>query len=575
MTVERTLQQLQQMLEAGQPQKAAAAIASSQAELAEDPRALMPILDELDRQRNAAALQPIIEKLQEFNILPLETSIFDLRLKFRAGEHAQALRAADKVLAIANDNVEALRTGGRIGNLVRDENIALRYWERLSRASPNDPEAPLQTARIYARRAQYTQALDWAKRAIECRPDASEPLQIAVSAALETGWPAACDALLVKLFATDRARALKALTRLVQELDCEGVARVFVALQPHVAGDQAFDDIVAKAFSRWLVAALEQELASRELEAAAYYRAARSVRPTDANAQRALERLSLPSLVAMRDAFNARDFSGATEHGMMATRINPDCFEAWQTVGRAQFTRGSTEEASVSFRRCTELNPRDANTWLTYGLALNQAGDRRGGLAAFQKARGLADSEVKREADASIAALHPLLVRDAKQAALGGNIDLAWEFTDDALSVRPGDADVLKLRQDLLRQQREQIRQAWSAGSDSAVSLCRRFLEKSPGDSYASTVLGRTLMRMRAYADALPVWESVSARSPGDSHPHLQIARCCRSLKIRDRGLTATDAALRIDPTLREAAELGDFLKSLPPTPAGSTPPKR
>lgn len=565
MTVERTLQKLQQMLDTGQAQKAAATIASSQAELAEEPRALLPILDELDRQRNVDAMQPIIEKLQEFNILPLETSIFDLRMKFRAGDHAKALRAADKVLAIANDNVEALRTGGRIGNLIRDENVALRYWERLGRASPNDPEAPLQTARIYLRRAQYAQALDWAKRALDCRPEASEPLQIAVGAGLETGWPVSCDLLLVRLFAADRARALKALTRLVQDLDCEGVARVFCALQQHLAGDQAFDDIVAKAYSGWLVAALEQELASRELEAAAYYRAARSVRPADANAQRALERLSLPSLVAMREAFNGRDFPGSIEHGVMATRINPDCFEAWQTVGRAQFTRGNSAEAGNAFRRCTELNAKDAHCWLTYGLVLNQAGDRRAALAAFQKARGLTDSEVKREADASIAALHPLLVRDAQQTAADGNIDLAWDFTGAALSIRPGDADVLKLRQDLLRQQREQIRQAWNAGSDSAASLCRRFLEKSPGDAYASTVLGRTLMRMRAYADALPIWENLSARNPADSHAHLQVARCCRSLKIRERGLAAAETALRLDPSLREAAEVLGFLKTLPP----------
>jgi len=353
------------------------------------------------------------------------------------------------------------------------------------------------------------------------------------------------------------------------------VARVVASLPPQLASDQTVADIVAKAYSGWLVAGLEQELASRELDAAAYYRAARTLKPGESNAQRALDRLSLPSLMAMRDAFNGRDFGGAIEHGGMATRIDPDLFEAWQMLGRAQFTRGSAVEAGIAFRRCTELNSKDAPSWLTLGLVLNQAGDRQAALAAFQKARGLADSEVKREADASIAALHPLLVRDAQQAASEGNVDLAWAFSESALTIRSGDSEVVQLRHDLLRQQREQIRQAWNSGSDSATDLCRRYLQKSPNDIYASTVLGRTLMRMRAYAEALPIWENLSRLAPEDSHNHLQVARCCRALKIKERGVSAAEAAIRLDPSLHEAAEAADFLKALPSSKSNLGLPRR
>jgi tetratricopeptide (TPR) repeat protein len=266
----------------------------------------------------------------------------------------------------------------------------------------------------------------------------------------------------------------------------------------------------------------------------------------------------------MRDAFNSRDFPGAIEHGVMAARINPDSFEAWQTVGRAQFTRSNIADASDAFRRCTDLNPKDAHSWLTYGLVLNQAGERRAALLAFQKARGVADSEVKKEADASISALYPLLVRDAQQAATDGNIRLAWDSSDAALVIRPNDVGVTQLRRNLLRQQREQIREAWNASSDSVAGLCRYYLEKSPDDLYVSTVLGRTLMRTRAYAEALPIWENLCARNLEDSRNYLQVARCCRSLKIRDKGLIAAERALRLDPELHEAAEVADLLKGLP-----------
>ena len=321
--MDTTLQKLQVALDDGQIDKAASVLAASAAELSKDPRVLLPLLDALDRQRKDDVLAAFAVKVQELNLLPLETAIFDLRVKFRGSQYAQALRLVDRVLALSAGHAEALRTGGRIGNLTKDDGVALRYWERLAQASASDAEAPLQAARIHQRRQQHTQALNWAQIAAERGPDALEPLQIAVASGMEVGWPEGCDGLLAGQFKTDRARALKALTRLAQELDAENAARLLSFLQQQFPGDQGIAEIAAKAFSEWLVSALEQELASRELEAAAYYRAARAVQPGDALAQRALDRLFAPGLLAMREAFNSRDFGGAVEHGDMAARINP------------------------------------------------------------------------------------------------------------------------------------------------------------------------------------------------------------------------------------------------------------
>jgi tetratricopeptide (TPR) repeat protein len=363
------------------------------------------------------------------------------------------------------------------------------------------------------------------------------------------------------MFKIDRARALKALGRLAQELDAERAAPLLSLLQEQFPGDPAIGEIASKCFSEWVVNALEQELASRELEAAAFYRAARKVQPSNPNAQRALDRLCGPSLLAMREAFNSRDFAGAVEHGEMAARINPECVEAWQTIGRAQFTRGNVSEAVEAFRRCTEFDPKNAHAWLTFGLALNQGGDRPGALRSFQTARGLADNDVKREAEASIAALHPVLAREAQQAAVDGDIEHAWQAAEAALAIRRDDGDMVQLRRSLLRQHQAQIREAWNTGAGNIVSLCRSYLERASGDLYVLTVLGRTLMRQRAYGEALPVWESVCKLSPQDAHGFLQIARCCRSLKFKERGQTAADAALRLDRNLTEAADLANFFR--------------
>lgn len=530
---------------------------------AQDPRELLAALEGLDRQRDDNALVAMIESVRARSILALECAIFEMRVKYRAGDDKSTLQAIDKVLALSPDNIEALRAGGRIANKIGDGNLGMTYWERLARTSANDSEAALQVARIYRRRRQHADALEWARRAADRRTELTEPLLIAVGAAVELGWPASADPLLARLFKMDRKSALAALSRLTQEPEPESLARLLSLFQKQFATDPAISENVGKVYSNWLVAALEHELGSRELDAAAYYRAARSVRPSDANAHKALERLSLPSLVAMRDAFNRRDFSGAVEHGTMAARINPDCLEAWQTLGRAQFALGNVGEAGEACRRCTELNPKDGSTWLTYGLVLNQSGNRRGALQAFQTARGFANAELKGEIDASIVALHPLLVRDSQQAALADDLEGAWASCQAALTIRQGDKPLEQFKHDLLRRLREQIRQAWNNSDDNVAALCRLFLEKVPGDPNVATMLGRTLMKARAYAEALPVWESLARQNPQDSHNHLQIARCCRGLKMRDRGILAAEAALRIGPQLNEAAEIAKYLRGL------------
>ena len=139
---------------------------------------------------------------------------------------------------------------------------------------------------------------------------------------------------------------------------------------------------------------------------------------------------------------------------------------------------------------------------------------------------------------------------------------MTWQATDAALSIRREDAGLDQLRRNLLRQLHGQIRDAWNAGAENTEALCRSYLEKVPADLYASTVLGRTLMRSRAYAEALPVWEAVCRLSPQDAHPFLQVARCCRSLKLKDKGTAAAETALRLDPALQEATDIVAQFKS-------------
>jgi tetratricopeptide (TPR) repeat protein len=554
---------INQLLDRGEAPAAAELAIGSIAEFSDEPRLILRILEALNKGRDDPQLLLFFTKLEERDVLPFESLVFALRASFRASDYARALQLVGRILERFEGHIEALRTAGRIGNLTRDEGLALQYWERLARAAPNDLEAALQSARIRMRRHQYAQALDWARLAVRAQPTATEPLQIAVGAGIAVGWPEDCDVLLARLLPLDRNRATRTASQLVAMFDAATASRALAVLRRRFPNDETLMEIVGEACSQWLVGGLEQELASREVEAGVFYYALRRVRPTDADAKRALDRLSLPHLVAMREAFGNRDFAGAIEHGSMATRIDPECLEAWQTLGRAQFNRGEASAARDAFRRCSELNPEDARSWLTYGLVLNQTGERTAAFAAFRKAQRLAsDAEVGREATASLAALYPVLVRESHQAVADGRIEAAWDFHDAALTIR-AEGGIDELRRDLLRATREKIRELWNRKSVSVVPLCRRYLEESPNDSHVLTVLGRTLMGMHAYSEALPVWERLCAQNPSDGHLHLQVARCCRSLRLVDKGVASAEEALRRDAGLQEAAEVAEFLKSI------------
>ena len=532
----------------------------------EGPGALRELLETLSRQRKDDEIFAVIAQLERRNMLPADSLIFALRARFRSGEYSTALKIIDRILNDADDNVEALRTGGRIGNLTRDDDVALKHWQRLALVSPADQEAALQVARIQFRGARYAEALDWARRASMVPRESDEALRIAVEAGLEVGWPEECDRLLVRLIVGDRTRGLKSISRLVATFETSIAARALAALRQQFPSDAELADLADKTCSRWLVAGMERELASRDLEAAVYFGALRRVRPGDVQVRRAIERLSMPSLLAMRDALGARDFAGAKAHGTMVTRIDPDNLEAWQAVGRAEFGSGDAAGARDAFRRCTELKAEDARMWLTYGLTLNQTGERPAALAAFQKALELGtDPEARREAEASIGALFPGLVQDANDAAARGDIEAAWTCFASVAAARLDDGETERLRKLLLRQSRDRIRQLWSTKSREAVPLCRLYLDQSPDDAYVMMVFGRSLMETRAHGEALPIWERLSAGDARNGHLHLQIARCCRSLKLVEKGRSAAAEALRLDPGLQEAAAISEYLAGLRP----------
>ena len=396
---------------------------------------------------------------------------------------------------------------------------------------------------------------------MSARQDKTEAMRIASQAGLELGWPESCDEFLAAMFTTDETSAVRIAAHLTRSFDPATAARALSIAQARRPDDAAITDIVDKAVAEWLVAGLEHELASREAQAANCFNAARRCRPASVEASRAIERLNLPNLGPMRDAFANRDFTAAADYAEAATRIDHDCVEAWRVAARSLFSMGKSVEALAAFRRCAELDASDARTWLALGIALNQANDRVAALGAFRQARALGDAQVARETETIVVALFPALIDDAGAAEDGGRLGEAWRLYEAAAEIRPIDSAIVALQRKLLRRTREEIRVLWEVKSADIVPLCRTVLRFSPHDRQILTMLARMSMTTRNYADALPIWEELCASDPDNGHLHLQIARCCRALNLADRGIAAANSARRLDPNLHEATEIEHALR--------------
>lgn len=555
-------QSISRLIENGELDRAMAAIIEDPSRFSEDLTPIYLVLEALDKRRREGDLLRLVEALESRGVLQQDSLIFRLRVQHRAGDNEAALQTIEQILSTAPNNIEALRTGGRIGNNTRQEDVALLYWERLSAAAPNDAEAPLQVARIRLRREEYAAAFEFAQRASAARPETAEPVEIFLRAALAIGRSEECGPLLSRLLGLDRAKALSLLNQLTSRDDPEAISRVLALLLREHSEDQEITQIATILYNAWLVTGLEHELGSRDLLAGTYYRCAHLLRPSEPVADQGLKRLLRYSITAMRNAFRSGEFEAVRENADRALQIDCNCFEAWQTLARACINRREFAQAREPSRRCTELQPEDARNWLNYGRVLRHSGDKLAALAAYRKVQQLADDpegDLAREAGSSLRFLLSSLIEDVRQAIAAGDTESAWKMCGAAIEIVPDSSELDRLKTILSRDLRKQIQQLWNASSTDVIVPCRRYLEMDAEDPYVLSVLGRTLMRVRDYELALPVWEKLIEKNPDDSHLHIQIARCCRALKLTEKGLAAAREALRLDPSFEEASEVVRF----------------
>lgn len=509
----------------------------------------------------------LFQRARSLGPLPPDELIFKIRTEYRLNMFSEAMTSIDELLIARPNHAEALKTAGRIANIQKDAALARDFWTRLAKADPVDPDGPLQLARIAERDENFVDAIAWGRRLLTAVPEHPEGLSIVATAAIRSGELDGIGTILAAYSVADRERALKLLSQLPMHEEPEIYADALASFRDRVPGDAYLSVLVQDTVETFLEDGIRGEIASRDIEAAKFYRAIRRIDEGNANAEVGLERLRRPLLSLMRDAFRQQRPDKVIEHGRRAVEIDPQCLEALMMLGRTCFYTEDFVQARNCFERAAKFHAKESWAWLNLARTLDRLEEWGDALKAYRHVIALSgndNSDRVVESERAIRALYAKSLFAGRDAVARADFDAAWMHCTVAIDIDPSNESAQSLRRSLLGSMHARIRELWQDGSPGAIDLCREYLDRSPDNVYVLQVYGRTLMNNRRYAEARPAWAHLARLNPEDVHFHLQIARCCNWLKQREDGIAAAQEALRLDPQLAEATAIIRQLEAIP-----------
>lgn len=508
---------------------------------------------------------PVLE--QALTLLPddQEIAITLLRCYFRQGDAVRALQLSGQIVAVSPYNADAVKIQARLLNQASDVPAAMASWQRLHAIAPTDPEAPLQVARCASRLKQNDIALRYADAAIALDPERTEAWHIKVVVLLNEGRYEELVEPVPQLFLRDMERALAAFRNINAALHPIVCAKILAAFEASGKADEAIGELATTLLEDWRAASLRLELRSDDLAAARFVNAVLALRPADDNALGMLERLKQRDQVQMQRSLDAGDVDAALKHAERMLQIDPDSAAAHYALGRAMLIAGRPGEAVAPLARAVELADTNGWYWLNYARALERA--KQLPIAfAYRRALDLKNRLEPVHIDEAAAALEKIhaaeLARSRREIAAGA-LEAAWQHCAEAREAQAGSEAVARQEKLVLNALLDQLAVQFKDAPADTVDAARAYLEKDPYNRRAQIILGRALMGRREFAAALPVWERLAAQERDDAHFHLQIARCCGWLKLREHGMEAAEAALVLDPALEEAKKLFIQLQKL------------
>jgi tetratricopeptide (TPR) repeat protein len=488
----------------------------------------------------------------------IEIQTYLLRLYFARGDDAQIKLLANRILEYKSDHDEAIRILARVLYKNSEFEEALSNWKKVAALRPKDKEAPLQVARIAFRLADFEIAAEFARRSIAAVPDSLEAYQIAAGSLQKLHEDAELLSILPNYYRHDPDAALSAVRALDTPKNAEAVASVLVAMLRSDPKDELVAEMISRKRGLWLREALQFELDNDDIIAARLHRAIRVLDPENRDANAGLDRLRKYSYSAIQDAQEAGDTIAIREHARRLIEIDPQLADAHFALGRLCLVDKDFAHAADAFERCVKLEPLNAKYWLNCGRACERSGRFDKALEAYQQVIALASDQEPQVAEAtkSIGNIYGAAIRAGRALQLAGEFEDAWRNALVASKIQPEGEAAISLKRNLLRALYLQVNDLFKAADPAFTDAAKAYVRKNPEHEAVSQMLGRTLMRERDHSEALPVWEALVKMQPDNANYHLQIARCCSWLKMREPGRRAAEAALACDPSLEEAEKL-------------------
>jgi len=366
------------------------------------------------------------------------------------------------------------------------------------------------------------------------------------------------ETLLPAFYRVDRERGQAALKSLARPDRAVLFADVVARLRAQGENDRRLGELAAEQVKTWLDLALKNEMERGDDTAAALMRAVRILDPKSREAEDGIQRLRKESVVLMREALKNGDAAQTLSWADRVIQIDPAMVEAWYSKGRIHLAK-DPGAAAACFQRCVELAPEDPWLRLNLGRALERANDLQPALEAYREVvRMVPDPGNSRrtEAAASMINVRQKLIRAGRDAFQAEKLKEAFAFYTAAATAPDPPELVASMLAAIKRKVFVDVREKFKTEDPGLIEAAEAYLAMDPNHIEVLVFLGRRLMPKREHLRALAVWNRLARLQPEDAHYQLQIARCCAWLRRKDDGAKAAEAALRLDPSLAEAATL-------------------
>jgi tetratricopeptide (TPR) repeat protein len=262
---------------------------------------------------------------------------------------------------------------------------------------------------------------------------------------------------------------------------------------------------------------------------------------------------TVPDFDAAVSLFNARRYPEAREVFEKILTTDPKNAAAHHYLGRTIAARNNTpalEEAVVSLARAVELAPNNATYLGIFGGTSLQLAGRTNSISAATKGRDAMEKALTIDPDYLVAREGLFQFYQRAPWPLGSSAKAARQLAE----IRKRDPDLATILGVVSKTNAKEF--------DAAFKLCEDVLQKQP-DNYTAlyhfgrtaSISGKQLDRGLACLQRCLSFEPPTPASPTHSHAWQRIGNIQEQLQRPAEARTAYEAALKLDPSNRQASD--------------------